>query len=250
MGGTGHRVGMPPAMPSDAGTTPGSPVGEDLPDSPETHGLARRLDRPMGVLGLVFVLIVLGQSLAREPWLVTALAVAGWLCWTVFVAEFVLRAVRARDRRRFWARNWWQVLFLALPFLRFVRALTLLRAARVGGVLSAAVRGSRSAGRLLSSRIGWLAAVTGVVVLAGSQLLLVSGAYDSYGPALHDAALATITGQPLATDHGLAQVLEVLLAVYSVAVFATLAGALGAYFLEGGRTDRATSAAVGAAPLR
>jgi voltage-gated potassium channel len=201
-------------------------------DSPEQEGLARRLDKPMGVLGLVFVLVVLGQSLAREPWLVTVLTVVGWLCWGIFVAEFVHRAVRARDRRRFWARNWWQVLFLALPFLRFARALTLLRTARLGGVVSAAVRASRSAGRLLSGRIGWLAAVTGVVVLAGSQLLYLGGAYEDYAPALHETALATVTGQPLTAAGGLARILEVVLAVYSVAVFATLAGALGAYFVD------------------
>lgn len=212
------------------------PTSEPLPtstdDTPETEGLARRLDKPMGILGLVFVFVVLGQSLAREPWLVQTLTVAGWLAWGVFVAEFAYRAVSARDHARFWRRNWWQLLFLALPFLRFARAFTLLRAARVGGVLSAAVRGSRSAGRLLSGRIGWLTAVTGVVILASSQLLYVLGAYDSYGPALHDAALATITGQVLESDHGLARFLEVALAVYSVAVFATVAGALGAYFLE------------------
>ena len=202
------------------------------PASPEQEGLARRLDKPMGVLGLVFVLVVLGQSLAREPWLVTVLTVVGWLCWGVFVAEFLHRALRARNRRRFWARNWWQVLFLALPFLRFARALTLLRAARLGGVVSAAVRASRSAGRLLSGRIGWLAAVTGVVVLAGSQLLYVGGAYEQYAPALHETALATVTGQPLSAEGGLARLLEVVLAVYSVAVFATLAGALGAYFVN------------------
>ncbi|MEO2092060.1 MAG: histidine kinase dimerization/phospho-acceptor domain-containing protein, partial [Gemmataceae bacterium] len=46
---------------------------------------------------------------------------------------------------------------LSNDFLRFARALTLLRAARVGGVVSAAVRGSRSAGRLLSDRLGLLA---------------------------------------------------------------------------------------------
>jgi voltage-gated potassium channel len=209
----------------------------DTPDSPEREGLAPRLDRPMGVLGLVFVLVVLGQSLARDPWLVTTLTVVGWLFWGVFVAEFAFRALGAHDKRRFWTRNWWQVLFLVLPFLRFARALTLLRAARVGGVLSAAVRGSRSAGRLLSGRVGWLTAVTGVVVLGSSQLLYVLGAYESYGTALHDAALATVTGAPLAAGHGAARFLEVGLAVYSVAVFATLAGALGAYFLEHRRSS-------------
>ncbi|MCO1660897.1 hypothetical protein [Pseudonocardia humida] len=195
--------------------------------------IARRLDRPMGVLGVLFLLVVLGQVLAGEAGTATAFTVAGWVLWAVFVGEFALRAVVARDRRRFWARNWWQLVFLVVPFLRFARVLRLLRVARVGSVVSAAVRGSRSAGRLLSGRIGWLLAVTAVVVLASSQLLYVLGAYDSYAEALHDAALATITGEPLAAASGFARVLEVLLAVYSVAVFATLAGALGAFFLAG-----------------
>jgi voltage-gated potassium channel len=201
----------------------------------------------MGVLGLVFVLVVLGQSLAREAWLVTTLTVVGWVAWAIFVAEFAYRALSARDKGRFWTRNWWQLIFLALPFLRFARALTLLRAARVGGVLSAAVRGSRSAGRLLSGRIGWLTAVTGVVVLATSQLLYVLGAYDSYGPALYDVALATVSGEPLSADGGLARFLDVALAVYSVAVFATVAGALGAYFLDRGATRPEDAAASGGA---
>lgn len=188
----------------------------------------------MGALGLVFVLIVLGQALAERPALVTALTWLGWSLWLVFVAEFALRAFVARDQRRFWARNWWQVLFLALPFLRFARTLMLLRAARAGGVVSAAVRGSRSAGRLLSGRVTWLAIVTGIVMLSSSQLLYVMGSYRSYATALHEAALATIAAEPLGADDGWARLLEVLLAAYSVAVFATLAGAFGAYFLHSG----------------
>ncbi|MGY1827084.1 hypothetical protein [Blastococcus sp. SYSU DS0541] len=221
---------------------PAGPHADAAEDTPEQTGLARRLDKPMGALGLVFVLVVLGQSLARQPWLTTTLSVVGWVLWAVFVAEFVHRAVTARDQRRFWARNWWQVVFLAVPFLRFARALTLLRAARVGGVVSAAVRGSRSAGRLLSGRIGWLGAVTVVVVLATSQLLYVLGAYESYGTALYDAAMATISGQPLTADGSLARALDVALATYSVAVFATLAGALGAFYLERRAGDAARQA--------
>ncbi|MGY1916643.1 hypothetical protein [Blastococcus sp. SYSU DS0973] len=234
--------------------TPGDRPEElpEAPDAPEKEGLARRLDKPMGALGLVFVLVVLGQSLAREPWLVTTLSVTGWVLWAVFVAEFAHRAITARDKRRFWTRNWWQLVFLAIPFLRFARALSLLRAARVGGVVSAAVRGSRSAGRLLSGRIGWLGAVTVVVVLGVSQLLYVLGAYDSYVTALYEAALATVSGQPLTADGGLARVLDIVLAVYSVVVFATVAGALGAYYLDrreserSGAGDRAPAGAPGA----
>ncbi|WP_409329895.1 hypothetical protein [Trujillonella humicola] len=81
--------------------TDGTP---DEAGSPERDGLARRLDTPMGVLGPVFVLVVLGQVLAQEAGLVATLTVVGRLCWVVFVAGFVLRA--ARDRRRFWVRRW------------------------------------------------------------------------------------------------------------------------------------------------
>lgn len=215
-----------------AGSAPRAGTDDDSARLARAERLSRRLDTPMGVLGVVFLLVVLGQVLATDAATVSVFSVAGWVLWSVFVGEFVLRAVVARNRGRFWARNWWQLVFLVVPFLRFARVLSLLRLARVGSVVSAAVRGSRSAGRLLSGRIGWLLAVTAVVVLASSQLLYVLGAYDSYGEALHDAALATITGEPLAAPGVPARVLEVALAVYSVAVFATLAGALGAFFLS------------------
>lgn len=214
-----------------------SPHSEERPDDglSVAEALARRLDKPMGALGLLFVLVVLGQLVAESPALQQALTWVGWALWAVFVGELALRAYVAHDQRRFWARNWWQLLFLAVPFLRFARGLRLLRLARftrVGSVLSAAVRGSRSAGRLLSGRIAWLALVTAVVVLGSSQLLYVVDAYEDYADALHEAALATITGEPLSADGGIARGLEVVLAIYSVIVFATLAGSLGAYFLE------------------
>lgn len=200
------------------------------------EALAARLDVPMGALGVVFLFVVLGQNLASGG-LAAVLGVVGWVLWAVFVAELALRAYVARDQRTFWRRNWWQVVFLAVPFLRVARAASavrLLRVARVGGVVSSAVRGSRSAGRLLTGRVGWLAVVTGVVVLASSQVLYILGAYTSYAEALHASAMSTITGQSLSAPGVVARWLEVGLAAYSVAVFATLAGALGAYFLRRG----------------
>lgn len=200
--------------------------------------LARRLDRPMGVLGLVFLFVVLGQLLATDPGLVLALSVAGWGFWVVFVAEFLLRAYIAGFSAAFWKKNWWQVIFLLMPFLRFLRALQavrllrLTRVARVGGILSAGIRGSRSAGRLLSSRIGWMAAVTAVVILATSQLLYATETHSEYGDALYETAMATITGSGITRQTAFARVVQVVLAVYSIGVFATLAGSLGAFFLR------------------
>jgi voltage-gated potassium channel len=221
------------------------PDGRDQPEPDQREQdpadrLARRLDLPMSVLGIVFLLVVLAEPAAQTAALRQAVRVAGWAIWVIFIAEFVVRAWVAGDRRRFWRRNWWQVLLLVLPFLRFVRLLGLFRFAGLGRTVSSAVRGSRSAGLLLSSRIAWVAAVTVVVILASSHLLYLSRIFPTYGEALHRSALAAVSGEPMGTNRVLAQVLEVALAAYSVIVFAALAGSLGAYFL--GRHQGGTDA--------
>ena len=198
--------------------------------------VAARLDVPMSVLGVVFLLVVLGQTVSTDPDVQRWLAVAGWALWAVFVAEYLLRLHVAPRKGRFLRRTWWQVVFLVVPFLRFLRLVALLRVARAGRVVSSAVRSSRSAGRLLSSRLGWLAALSAIVVLAASQLLYAFGVYPSYGQALYDVALLTVSGEPTGREHGLARVLDVALAAYSVGVFAVLAGSLGAYFLDDRRS--------------
>ncbi len=192
----------------------------------------------MGILGVVFLFVVLGQLIAEEPAMVGVLAVVGWVFWAVFVAEFLLRAYIAGFSKDFWRKSWWQVIFLLVPFLRFFRALQALRLVRIarlaryGSILSAGVRGSRSAGKLLTSRIGWLTAVTAVVILASSQLLYATGEPASYAQSLYESAMAAITGSGITGSSVFSRIIQVLLAIYSVAVFATLAGTLGAYFLR------------------
>ena len=200
----------------------------------DAEALAQRLDRPMGVLGIIFLLVVLAQLLVTDPTGQVVLSVINWILWGIFVAEFLLRAYVARFQASFWRKNWWQIIFLALPFLRFfraLRALRILRVTRFGRVLSAGVRGSRSAEKLLSNRIAWLIAVTAIIILAASQLLYIFADYPSYLDALYEAALASITGAGFRVDTAFARILHVVLAIFSVVVFATLAGTLGAYFL-------------------
>lgn len=94
-----------------------------------------------------------------------------------------------------------QVIFLLVPFLRFFRALQALRfvriarLARYGSTLSAGVRGSRSAGRLLTGRIGWLTAITAVVILASSQLIYATGDHDCYAESLYGPTSAQASQQ-------------------------------------------------------
>ncbi len=75
-------------------------------------------------------------------------------------------------------------------------------------------------------------AITAVVILAASQMLFAAGSHSDYSTALYEAALATITGNGISTLDPFSRILQVILAIYSVVVFATLAGSLGAYFLR------------------
>ena len=210
-------------------------MAEDLPEGEERWAdeLLDRLTPVMSALSVVFLLVVIGESMADEnTTLSLALTLGGWLIWLVFAAEFVARMVLATDTGAFLKRNWWQVLFLILPFLRIFRLFRVMRILRTGRVLSSGIRSSRSASRILGSRVGWLAMVSAITVLGSSQLLYEFGMFDRYSDALHAAAMAAITGEPLARPDGFAKILDVALAVFSVVVFASLAGSFGAYFLE------------------
>jgi len=195
--------------------------------------LLDRLTPVMSALSVVFLLIVIGESMADgNTTLGLALTVAGWLVWLVFAAEFVARMILAPDTGAFLKRNWWQVLFLILPFLRIFRLVRVMRVLRTGRVLSSGIRSSRSASRIMGSRVGWLGLVSTITVLGSSQLLYEFGIFDRYGDALHAAAMAAIVGEPLAQSDGFAKILDVALAAFSVVVFASLAGTFGAFFLE------------------
>ena len=69
---------------------------------------------------------------------------------------------------------------------------------------------------MLGDRVGWLAVVSVITGLGSSQLLYEFGDHVSYADSVHAASLAA----------------------FSVVFFATVAGSLGAYFLE--NRDRPT----------
>jgi len=198
--------------------------------------LEARLAPVFSALGILFVLIVLGDLLTGGQSRVHPILVAAtWVLWGVFVAEYILRAVIAPETWPFLRRTWWQILLLLLPFLQFVRVI---QVALAGRVLSSTVRGARSAGANLRGRLGWLALVSAMVILGASEFLYGIGVYPTLGQALHSVALTTIAQNPLGQQNAYAQILEVILFLYSVVVFAALAGSLGAYYFEQRDTER------------
>lgn len=191
-----------------------------------------RLHPLMAALGVLFLVLVLAQGPAQEGTpLQRGLLAATWVLWVVFVAEYVLRLIIAPSKARFLRQTWWQIAFLAIPVLTLFRALLVLRVARPTRVALAAFRGGRSARASLTTRAAWLGVVTAIVVFAAADVLYNLG-LRPYGRALHAAALAAINGEPTGSERALAQVLDVALALYAVVFFASLAGIVGAFFLE------------------
>lgn len=198
----------------------------------------RQLDQAMAGLGLLLLIVVVVDLLVPSRTVSSILEVFGYLLWGVFIAEFLLRWWLAPDRVRFFRHQWWRLVLLAVPFLRFVRALAPFRVAAFGRAIASVLRGSSSAARLLAERLVWLSALTVLVILTSSYLLYVTGAFHSYLQALYHSAFSTISGEPLGVESVLGQVLQIVLAAYSVIVFAALAGSIGAYFLGDRRPGR------------
>jgi len=205
--------------------------------------IADRLDLPVTVAGLLLVVVLVADNLTSpSSSLDTVWVVVGWALWGLFVLEFLARLIVAPSTWGFLRKNWWQLAFLAVPFLRFLRAFG--RSARLVRAAGTSVRGTRTAARTLAGRIGWLTGLAVGTVLIASELLFTFADVE-YASALHACALGAVAGEPLGVDGWLPGVLEIVLAIHAAVVFAALAGALGAFFLERQRVDaaRASSAA-------
>ncbi|CAN5799689.1 hypothetical protein BH23ACT12_BH23ACT12_15570 [soil metagenome] len=205
------------------------------------EAVEHRLDPAMGILGIIFALVVIAEAFVRpQGTLGSSVTIVGWVLWGIFVTEFLARMVIAPSTKKFLKKNWWQAVFLAFPFLRIFRVMRAARFARAGRLVSSSLRAGRTAGSTLTSRIGWLAGITVIVVMSAGQFLFEFGGYESYGEALFASAMAATTGQAPEVETTFSRILAVVLAVYSVVVFASLAAALGAYFMRGDR-DRIES---------
>ena len=203
--------------------------------------LERRLDIPMSVLALVWAVLVAYELVApasqREE-----LTVVGNLVWGIFLLEFLAKLWVSGKPLRFLRRRWPSVLFLLLPalrMLRIVRALRLVRVLPAARVVGSSYRTIGTARSLLGGRLTLLAVATLVVIFSGGQLLYLvegdagGGGDGSLGDALWWSANLALSGNPVFEPSSfLARSLSIVLTAYASVVFASLAGAVGAYFVE------------------
>jgi voltage-gated potassium channel len=180
---------------------------------------------------------------------------ASWLyvtsnvIWAIFGVELLAKLIVSGHPFRFLRRHWPSVLFLVLPVLRVLRVARALRAVRVlpaSRVIGSSYRAVGTARGLLTGRLQFLLMTTAVVVFGGGQLLFVlergrEGALTSLGDALWWAANISISAGLVYQPVTLAgRLLAIVLAAYSIVVFASLAATVGAFFIES-RQERASA---------
>jgi voltage-gated potassium channel len=209
-----------------------------------------RADPFMAWLGVLFALL-LGYELAVDlsPAASGVITAVGWVIWALFAAEFAAGLWLAPSRARFLRRHWLQLAGLLIPtlrILRFVRLLRLGRALPAARVLSTSYRTAGSARRLLRSRLGYLVAVSGVVVIAVAELAFLferahpRGVFASFGEALlwAFATVVALQGDPRPASLG-AQLVMLAGFTFGLVIVASLAGTAGAFLLERrGELDR------------
>lgn len=104
----------------------------------------------MLLLSLAFLPILVTPALVDvSPATATTLEAAAWLIWAAFAAEYGIKLYLAPDRRHMVRTHVLDLVIIALPFLRPLRALRVLRLAYA---MTAMGRAGVAAKRLLTRR--------------------------------------------------------------------------------------------------
>lgn len=213
------------------------------------EAVTERADPFMAWLGAVFALLV-GFELTVEvsPGTAWALTAAGWSIWVIFALELAAKLWLAPRRLRFLRRHWPQVVMLLIPTLRVLRFLRLARLGRAfpaARVVSSSYRARGTARQLAGSRLGYLAGVSGLVIVAVAQLAYLferdapGSAFAGFGDALLWAAATVLALQADPVPETVGGRLTMLAGfVFGLVVVATLAATFGAYLIES-RRERA-----------
>lgn len=202
-----------------------------------------RVDPVMAWLGVVWALVV-GYEFAVEltPDARQVLVVLGWVAWAIFLLELLAHLVVAPDRLRYLRRHPLQVVGVLVPalrILRFARLLRLGRALPAARVVTSSYRVAGTARRLLGSRLGYIAALSAVVMVALAELAYLfergtaEPAFANFGDAVLWSVGVVVASQANPVPTSLVAHIAMLAGfIWGVGVFATVAGALGAFFID------------------
>lgn len=211
----------------------------------------RAFEVPILIAALLVVpVIIIQERTVSSGWLL-ATAVADWLIWGAFFAEYLV-VVSLTDRRWEYTKRAWldlAIIITSFPLLpaglaatrlaRLIRLTRVLRLLRLFRLLAILVRAQRAARTLLETRgLGYLLIVMVLVVLGVGGLFAliepeVPGLLDGIWWAV--VTLTTVGYGDIFPTTGLGRVLGVALMLFGVGFLGVLAGSLAAFFIEEGK---------------
>lgn len=191
---------------------------------------------PMLVLAVAFIpLLLIPLFVTLSPGWDQTFLVLDWFIWAAFAVEYVIRLYLAPRKLQFVRRNVVDLVVVALPLLRPLR---FLRIVRLAVVLARAERAAKTV--LTQHKLHYLLLIALVVVVGAAALVaeLERGAPDGNIESFAEAlwwAVTTVTtvgyGDTFpvtAAGRGIAVVLMLL----GIGIFGVLAASLAAYFVE------------------
>lgn len=206
--------------------------------------LETRLDKPMAVLGVAWLLLMVLELTGRTGPLLTRL---GLVIWALFVLDFAVKLTVAPSKLQFLRRNWLGAVSLMLPALRMIRLLRVLRAARaVRGLrllrlLTSLNRGTRSLGAALRRRgFGYVLLSTVLVLVGGAAgMSAFEPELQDFGTALWWTAMILVTmGSDFWPRSAEGRLLCLGLSVYGFTIFGYVTATLATFFVAADGTAR------------
>lgn len=204
------------------------------------------LERPLRLLGLVWLALLVLELAGNESPLVLT---ASTIIWVIFIADFGLRLALAPARWLYLRRNWLTAASLVVPALRVfgvLRAVRVLRAARAARgmrlvrVVGSMNRAMRTLRRWMDRRgMGYVVALTLAVTLLGAAGMyafereLPDGqGLENFSTALWWTAMIMTT---MGTDYwpktAEGRALCLVLALYAFGVFGYVTASLASFFI-------------------
>lgn len=174
-----------------------------------------------------------------------------WIIWAVFAIELSIRAYLAPRRLPYLAAHWYDVLIVALPFLRplrIVRSARALRALRLGRLMPFSARIVTESRELLRRRGLQYVLAAGVasVFACAAAVLLVErshgGNIDDYGTALwwSISTLTTVGYGDVVPSTPEGKGIAIFLMLVGISFFSWVTASIAAFLVEFGGSEART----------